>query len=503
MQKQNIETIYEENTTEEKVEITPENSYRILCDLSLDIHTRLEALKIYSLDQGYDNVLEVVNRLCMMYEFSGTKILRMYLYKISTTDILPPFLRSIIATSLFYHDPKDVGSYEAINEIYPLLMDQGAPYRLEFLKLLMRAEHKEYQNKAENYLNSLVTENQLNCDFRYKIILGLEGEFENFSRSACITFMTNTKNETKYRILACQNIICNEVASQNAENAENILLSFAQDEKVEYNTRADATDILLNSKNLERKELAKQIILELGKTDTGKTIYDNAQNVHDKELEKSVKEAIEFLSSYTTMKINGTEINLDYVSEKVSQHAKFLSVSQATLDKIKIAINRISMDKAIYSSFSYKLSHVLVLIYTYISGHDAEKELKKRLIEELEYMADLCSSGFVSNLVNVISGFGDFSVRISWRDQILANITGRLNAKIRDMDNLKLQEKILSEMTIKEQVDRPTFMKFFRESVGSIHNEMYEEFKEYLTDADFELYFKGAMSSYESGEFFV
>ena len=146
---------------------------------------------------------------------------------------------------------------------------------------------------------------------------------------------------------------------------------------------------------------------------------------------------------------------------------------------------------------------MLVLIYSYISGHDAEKELKKRLIEELEYMADLCSSGFVSNLVNVISGFGDFSVRISWRDQILANITGRLNAKIRDMDNLKLQEKILSEMTIKEQVDRPTFMKFFRESVGSIHNEMYEEFKEYLTDADFELYFKGAMSSYESGEFFV
>ena len=61
--------------------------------------------------------------------------------------------------------------------------------------------------------------------------------------------------------------------------------------------------------------------------------------------------------------------------------------------------------------------------------------MKKRLLEELEEMSGTCSSGFASRLVNVISGFGDFKLTISWRDQIIANFTGRLNARARDITN--------------------------------------------------------------------
>jgi hypothetical protein len=64
-----------------------------------------------------------------------------------------------------------------------------------------------------------------------------------------------------------------------------------------------------------------------------------------------------------------------------------------------------------------------------------EDYTKKRLLEELIDMYGTCSSGFSSRLVNVISGYGDFNLNISWRDQIIANFTGRLNARARDISS--------------------------------------------------------------------
>jgi hypothetical protein len=136
-------------------------------------------------------------------------------------------------------------------------------------------------------------------------------------------------------------------------------------------------------------------------------------------------------------------------------------------------------------------------------GHDSEEEMNKRLLEELFEMAGTCSSGFATRLINTISGFGDFSVRISWKDQITANLSGRLNARIRDMDDLRLQEKVLSEMTIESsRYDvRKNFLKFLRKHILEIRGELYEEFKNHISDADFDLYFRGAISMYETGQF--
>jgi hypothetical protein len=59
--------------------------------------------------------------------------------------------------------------------------------------------------------------------------------------------------------------------------------------------------------------------------------------------------------------------------------------------------------------------------------------MKKRLLEELEEMSGTCSSGYATRLVNIISGFGEFNIRISWEDQIIANFSGRLNALVRSI----------------------------------------------------------------------
>jgi hypothetical protein len=77
--------------------------------------------------------------------------------------------------------------------------------------------------------------------------------------------------------------------------------------------------------------------------------------------------------------------------------------------------------------------------------------MKKRLLEELEEMSGTCSSGFASRLINVISGFGEFSIRISWGDQIKANLFGRLNAaarRITDQESIFSKDPYLTDMVM-------------------------------------------------------
>jgi len=180
----------------------------------------------------------------------------------------------------------------------------------------------------------------------------------------------------------------------------------------------------------------------------------------------------------------------------------------------------------------------------------------KRLLEELDDMSGTCSSGFASRLVNVISGFGEFNIQISFADQIISNFAGRLNARLKkitepnsiflnerlnDMIELyilsnselhtSLKEKIkatsnldiineflgenrtekinhcltefqlnaLNELTIESSSfnDRKNFLLFFRSNISSLRTELWEEFKEYVNDTDFDLAFRRAIYNYE------
>ena len=84
-------------------------------------------------------------------------------------------------------------------------------------------------------------------------------------------------------------------------------------------------------------------------------------------------------------------------------------------------------------------------------------------------------------------------------DQICSNLEARLNNKIREMQDEEYMEKVLNEMTISNihYNLRSNFLRFFRENISKIRQEMYEEFRNYLCDEDFDLYIKKAILHYE------
>lgn len=535
-----------------------ENLSEIIIDLSIPLNTRIKGLETFFEKFGEETV-EIVSRLSTMYQFSGTKILKLYLYRICEKCKISTSLKITAATSLCYFNPHDETGYQALDIVCKNMKNTATPRKIEAICLLMT--HKKFKIKSKNYFCKITNDQKLDCDYRYKTILSLENknipDKAFFLLKSFLQFFNNQKNRTLYRIIAGQYLIqkC-KINKTELANIELSLMGFAQDPDLDYNLRADSADVILRLGSDSNKITAREIIMMLGRQcGDVKTIFDNAQNVHIDEIEQSVLDALEFLSGIEMKTMSGTPgtpvIDFQYVKKQIDdildeekpdeKDSKNSKLFEEKIDKIHISLNRIYLDRALYSKYNCSLLHILLKIWTYLTSHDSEQEMRKRLLEELVEMSGTCSSGFASRLVNVISGFGDFNFRISWKDQIVANFSGRLNARARDIINTKLtiengklykltqnictcckkgdikfdkrhttvlQEKlekfqgnVLEEMTINsnDYAERKNFLKFFRNNMLSIRQELYQEFKEHIPDSDFDLYFRVAISTYETG----
>lgn len=514
------ENVFEQESKQVLDELDSENLSKTIMDLSIPLETRIEALDLYERSEK-EEVIELINKLIMMYQLSGIKILREFLFAICEKSTINAFLKSISAKGLCTFNPSDELGYRAIDLVYPKLDDTiGTPYKIEFVKLLMRNE--TFKEQALTHFCDITNNQTIDCDYRYKTILSLTNEdtdLSYFSIKSCLQFVQNDRNRTLYRILGGQYLLQEYKQKETVREyidrdiVENILLQFAEDNELDYNLRADATDVLLQLGSENKEARARELIMLLGRNGgrNVRTIYDNAQNVHSQGVEESVAQAIEFLHTFNIMKKDGDVITFEYVENEILEMIKEERKQKDIVEnekwdkeeKIIVSLNRIYMDRALYSVYSCRLEDVLLRVWTYLIGHEHEEDMKTRLLEELEEMSGTCSSGFITRLINTISGFGDFSIRISWREQIVANLSGRLNARARELDNLDIQEKILNEMTLEtsEYNKRKNFLRFLRQNVLSIREELWSEFKEHIEDTDFDLYFRAAISMYETGNF--
>ena len=516
----------------------------LIIDLTISLNSRIKALELFYGTFGQEECIELVNRLSTMYQFSGTKVLEKYLHEICMNSNISSLLKITIAKSICYFDKKKDIGYQILDYVCKNMSDVATPCQIEAVCLLM--EHADYKTQSKQYFCNIINNEKLECDYRYKTILSLENknilDYLDFLSHAALEFFYKKTNRTFYRILCGQVLMqtCkSKLHSISLINIENTLLEFSQDVDLDYNLRADAADVILRLGSEANKILARELIMILGRQNDVKTIFENAQNVHITEIEESVVEVLEFLSSIEMKTIAGIPgspvINYDYIKKEIDEMIKNKIPSGALpiddpkiqeynekLDKINISMNRIYLDRALYSNYNCTLLHILLKVWTYLTSHECEQDMRHRLLEELVDMSGTCSTGFAGRLVNVICGFGKFNLRISWRDQIVANFNGRLNAKARDItkynDNISFyelktcktdfnelledfQENVLQEMSINtnDYEHRLNFLLFFRKNLLPIRQELYEEFKDYIDDASFDLYCRSAISIYETG----
>lgn len=481
------------------------NLSRNIQDLSLDLTDRLKCVdKYYELYR--EDLSEHISKLITTYEMCGIKSIKEYLREICYQSNIDPMFKANIGQTFCNNYKKDSTGYEILDFICNNYKELSTIYKISLIKLL--SLYEKLKENTLKYLLEIVDNTKLDPNFRYKIIFSFENmedlskELKDFYiNNSAYTFFMNENNEKKYRLMSSQILLRNKF---NFETVQESLIRISNVE-TEENTKADIADMILKYGDDNYKEKATQILKELIKHgNKGKrvtTIYENSQNVHNEEMEKSVVEGIEYLmTNYNIMKIDEKEISLEYVNEELLNFVKNHNIANVDLEKVNYSLERISFDRILYSKFSCPLKLILLKLWTYISGHKNEEEMKKRLLEELSDMAGTCSSGFVSRLINVMSGFGDFTIRLSWGDQINSNLNAILNRKIKEMDDLGLQEMILSEMTLQtgDLEKRRNFLDFFVKNISEIREELYEEFKNNISDTDFDLYFKIAVLNYEN-----
>ena len=519
------------------VPIETENPLEIIYDLSIGEDKRLDVLRNYKGD-----TLEIILRLCSMYRVSGIRVLKSFLEKIVMDGDINIVHKLECAKAL--DDPR---MYNVVCSISTT--DLPSPCRIECIIMLMESDGGAYTDKALSYLKTFVVDDSIECEFRYKSILSLEKvkkewdesqvdederpPWDFYIREAQHTFLLHDPNDIYYRILSAQYILRhyrNPMTIELRESAQILLVHFSQDTDTPYNLRADAADVLMRLGDGDFTLLGRDTIEDLGRdpVEGDHTIFGNAQNVHTEEVESSVAQALEFFSENIRVK---PHVTFEYIKKEIlkdkenKNEGKDGKDDNSPLSRVKLSLNRIDMDRVLYSKYNSTLVSILIWVWSYIEGHEHEGTLRERLWEELVDMSGTCSSGFASRLINTLSGFGDLNVGISWEDQIVANFSGRLNSAARNITEkdftylgdvrslmkvgkddmtdeevvVEFQARVLEEMTniTYDYSKHSHFSLFLRKNLPGIKEEMYQEFTSYLDDTTFDLYMRKAIMHYE------
>ena len=492
-------------------------------DLFKPLKTRIDSLIIFHnhciLDQD-SSFSEIISRISGMYLFSKTKNLEEYIHQICKTTPINISYRIECAKSL------EKNGYQYINSMLKNEQDSiktlSTPIRIETVLYLMKCE--EFKQQSRDYFCTIINDTSIEELYRYRTIQKLESTFEAsktsiplriqrkkkieitdkniemfiyYAKEGCIRFIKEQKNTFTFRILSCQYLFekCNINDNDLIDFLETFLISVANDHTLVDDIRADSCDILLQYARDETRNIARTIIIALGGEDRG-NIFDNKQNVHNRNIEQSVQKIVDKLVAYQP-KNKKTYIFND-IKETVLKSIK--DDEKELKEKIEGSLIRISLDRAVYGTSNVTLITILLKVWAYIQDSPFQEELEKRLVEELDESNNKCSSGFAGRLVNTLSGYDEsMSISIGFDDQIISNLSGRLTSKIKDIKDDEYMEKVLCEMTIPNihYNLRGNFLKFFRENISHIRQEMYQEFRQHIDDTDYDSFFKKAVLSYE------
>ncbi|HMP28236.1 MAG TPA: hypothetical protein PKD85_01465 [Saprospiraceae bacterium] len=424
--------------------------------------------------------------------------------------------RSITSVDLYNRGFLDI-CYQAFESI---AFEEDCPiqYRVDACRFLFGSETEDNKEIAQESLLEIIANQQIPSKDRYAIIAGFISKTglstylnrtkikvpydENFVYALQMAFFECKENGVRERILSGQHILSMEELPTEKEKEEvgNVLLSIASSEDNNENIRADAADVMLRLGNKEQIARAREIITLLGYSGLGKkegmldrvqTIYNNSQNMHDEKIADSVERFIERMVENTDKK---KLTSYEKIQTDVVQLLGTKNIDAQQKHNAKAALYRVSVDTATFTKYKVSISDIFSIVWTIIQTQpdkDTKKTLEDRMIEELVEMGDTCSSGHSGRFVNVLS-FIDPSISISFETQIIANIAGRVNARVRDIPDANQKASISSGMMPDaDEEDKLIYAEFIDNALSQIKKELYDEFvtEKYISPSDFENYF--------------
>lgn len=484
--------------------------YRTIClDLQQSTEVRLEALLScyhYIADEAIDLLSRWRDMLPFLHEETLEAMLTI-LVRVTRAPEISSHQRLLTASTLynrgFIHLTPNIFADLACDNC--LLID----HRVEACRYLVASGDETYKELAQECLTSFIETLEYTSEYRYKIITGYTSNRgistyfntarlrvpydEEFVSGLQTLFFSNEANGVRERILSGQHLLGMDSISRG-EKAEvgEVLLKIAATTSYDENVRADAADVVHRLGVGEAPLAAREIIAELGYSATRsrvRTVYQNSQNVHESKISECVEAFIEKIITDSSIRVRSfEEVHTEMIglvtSYKLEPTERF---------RVLRALNRISIDTATFTPKKVTLAEIFVHIWlrlgTYVE--EVRVSLEKRLIEEMLEMNETCSTGHAYRLVNVLSQ-EDAQLRISWESQVVANVAGRMQARIRDVEDPDLKTSIaMGSLANAEAEDQRVYQDFLTTTLAEVRVELQKEFVTdgYISQKEFDWYY--------------
>lgn len=401
------------------------------------------------------------------------------------------------ANSLGY-DAKKKSAY-AKNSFYQLrdlAMNSQTSWqdRIQSIRYMQRIPHIKRYEIINKCMEVILQDTQYPFADRYHFFANNEAEIKldyeivNYCHRYVFTHFDSLQAPLLYKILSAQHMLTQFPAdTYDLAGLQNFLLETAQDEQMSVNTRAECADILDRAGYGDAKIQGKMCIIELGQLyvkNKRTTIYTNSQNVHDVSITEKVMATLRKLIEECPPSHQSGDIY-------ETLHA-YRYESMELQDKVLSAYRRVIIDTARYDG--YTILNVMLMVWTKIQSSELKSVLVDRLVEELSEMDETCSTGHLSRVLNVLSGFfeGYDAVAITYQDQLRSNIFAKI-AKTMSALSVDLQDQINNEMTENYKPTINTFLEQF-----DAKNGFYTEFVDagYVTADEFKTIYDKALVDY-------
>ena len=180
------------------------------------------------------------------------------------------------------------------------------------------------------------------------------------------------------------------------------------------------------------------------------TVYDDTQNVHNHTINETV-----IKSAQNIMNQPITPAPMIHIEREL---ALYYPNFEKNKKKIQSSLNRIRSDPSKFRGDA-TISQIFDRIVSIISTSRHKEEMWRRLGEELVEMNQLCATGHLSRIINVIQGFDDvpqeFQIRMDPKDEIFANLSNYITMQVQESGQA---DKLLESMIDPE--DRSLFIGF-------------------------------------------
>jgi hypothetical protein len=439
-------------------------------------------------------------------------------------------LEQIINENSEYHTTKQV-STTFFWDIFKKILESQEENKDDILLVL---------DRLINIAKIVFNNNSLNEEFRYKLLQSINKSHSintDFKFSIFNEFLNLNLSDYKYYIYTCQMLYnINKLSNKHLS----IVYNLTKNRELTQNAIADIADFLLGTSDDEYKLIGKTLLESVsfdGKSI--KTFYNNTQNIHHIDVDKSINPFIEKLIDMNfETKVPNIEDEDAYSKflqtfiTNIENHAADFSFSYDNKTRIKNAITRFILDNTLYSSFNISLLQLLIKSYLYIQVHPFKDELLKRMCEELSEMSDTCTTGHIYRLVNIFSAY-DVEMTMPVEEEIKSCVFARLQKAISlksdeeqdaiyevigSSDDIKNKEKKKIETVIKTQGDEEYIDDYllmnkqedpeieFNKLMGKDIHQLYEELRsEYveqgITDEQsYITYVRKAISLFQVGE---